>query len=677
MKKKFLNLMAAAFLLASLPFVGHAQNPKPFVIPEIKEWKGGEGTFSVASAKVVWNSPEARRVGVAFVNDLNVLCGIKLDSDVDKKGQTGNIILKIAAPKKDKKKKGKEDPRAELKKAEGYTITIGDNVEVCAATATGLYWGTRTLLQMLDGKEKAELPKGVITDSPDFATRGFMLDCARKFIPITYLRDLIKIMSYYKMNCLHIHLNDNGFHKHFENDWNRTYAAFRLECDTYPGLTARDGYYTKKEFRDLQKLGQEYGVEVLPEIDAPAHSLAFTHYDPSLGSERFGMDHLDITNPNSKKFLKNLWTEYLEGDDPVFIGPRVHIGTDEYSNSDKKVVELFRDLADDLIKHIECYGKQACMWGSLTHAKGETPVKAENVLMYMWYNGYADPDSMVNKLGYKALSIPDGLTYIVPHAGYYYDYLNCKHLYNNWTPNIIGNKTFDYDSKDIEGGMFAVWNDICGNGISVKDIHHRVFPAIQTLSAKFWTGKNVTLSYDEFNKKRLELHEAPGINELGRIGKLAANSKTIINHKASLTPNSKFAPGGNKEVGYNFSIEFDLDAVREAKGTVLFESPNATFYLADPITGRMGYERDGYLFSFDYAPYPGEKAKVCIEGDNKATYLYINGKLAEAKTGRTRWTDGKGKAMTIETLVFPLEKTGNFKSKISNVQIQNYFKYTK
>lgn len=62
-----------------------------------------------------------------------------------------------------------------------------------------------------------------------------------------YLQDLVKIMAYYKMNTLQVHLNDNGFKQYFEHNWDKTYAAFRLESDTYPGLTARDGSYSKKD----------------------------------------------------------------------------------------------------------------------------------------------------------------------------------------------------------------------------------------------------------------------------------------------------------------------------------------------------------------------------------------------------------------------------------------------
>ena len=66
-----------------------------------------------------------------------------------------------------------------------------------------------------------------------------MIDCGRKFIPMAYLQDLVKIMAYYKMNTLQVHLNDNGFKQYFEHNWDKTYAAFRLESETYPGLTAR------------------------------------------------------------------------------------------------------------------------------------------------------------------------------------------------------------------------------------------------------------------------------------------------------------------------------------------------------------------------------------------------------------------------------------------------------
>ena len=225
-----------------------------------------------------------------------------------------------------------------------------------------------------------------------------MIDCGRKFIPMSYLQDLVKIMAYYKMNTLQVHLNDNGFKQYFDNNWDKTYAAFRLESETYPGLTARDGSYSKKEFIDFQKQAATNFVEIIPEIDIPAHSLAFTHYKPEIGSKEYGMDHLDLFKPETYQFADNLFKEYLKGDDPVFVGKRVHIGTDEYSNAKKEVVEKFRAFTDHYIRLVEGFGKQAVIWGALTHAKGDTPVKSENIIMNAWYNGYADPAEACSSL---------------------------------------------------------------------------------------------------------------------------------------------------------------------------------------------------------------------------------------------------------------------------------------
>ena len=424
--KNILRIFCALLLCGCLG--ANATNVKPNVIPELKEWKGQDGFFVPGeNMRIVYDAPALEKVATLFADDYKEMFGVRPEV-VSGKPSEGDIFLTV---KKDKKL-GKE----------GYTVAVAKTVKVTAPEPVGAYWATRTLLQISEQSENRQLPKGTIRDYPDYGMRGFMIDCGRKFIPMPYLRDLAKILSYYKMNVLHVHLNDNGFKQFFNHDWSKTYAAFRLECETFPGLTARDGYYTKKEFADFQQEASDMFVEIIPEIDAPAHTLAFSHYKPELGSKKYGMDHLDLSNPETYKFMDALFKEYLEGENPVFAGPRVHIGTDEYSNKDQKVVEQFRAFTDHYIRLVESYGKKACIWGALTHAKGETPVKVENVDMYTWYNGYADPKEMA-KLGYKQVCIPDGMMYIVPMAGYYYDYLNIKYLYDSWTPAHIGNVVFE------------------------------------------------------------------------------------------------------------------------------------------------------------------------------------------------------------------------------------------
>lgn len=646
-------VLILAVLLACPQFLAAAINPKPFVIPELKEWKGTEGNFIPSeNSKIVYpkGNNELSRIARMVADDCKTMFGYQPEV-VEGKGNAGDIILSIRADKK----LGKE----------GYAIKVTDRVQLSAPEAMGVYWGTRTLLQMAEQTDNYSLPKGEIRDFPDYDMRGFMIDCGRKFIPLSLLQDYVKIMAYYKMNTLQIHLNDNGFKQYFEHDWNKTYAAFRLECDTYPGLTARDGSYTKREFIDLQKQAENCFVEIIPEIDAPAHTLAFAHYKPEIGSKEYGMDHLDLFNPETYKFMDGLFKEYLEGDEPVFRGKRVHIGTDEYSNKKQDVVEKFREFTDHYIRYVEGFGKQACVWGALTHAKGTTPVKSENVVMSAWYNGYADPVEMI-KQGYKLISIPDGLVYIVPAAGYYYDYLNTKHLYENWTPAQIGKAVFNEKDPAILGGMFAIWNDHAGNGISTKDIHHRVYPAMQTLAVKMWTGKNPAVAYADFDKQRNLLSEAPGVNQLGRINR---GAKGVVYQQANVAPNSRTP---HSEIGYGYQVTFDIEGAKEAKGTELFRSPDAVFYLSDPISGMLGFARDGYLNTFNYRILPGERATVGISGDNRATRLYIGGKLVEElNTQKKYFNGGKDSMNYVRTLVFPLEQAGNFKSKVTNLKVVN------
>lgn len=628
----------------------YAQQQKPFVIPELKEWKGETGFFTPKqSVRIIYGAPGLQKIARQFAADYKALFGV-LPEIAEGKPCKGDFFFTI---KRDKK----------LEK-EGYDIVIGDYVKVSANEPVGVYWATRTLLQMGEQYKNGNLPKGHIRDWPDYGIRGLLIDCGRKFIPMNYLRDLACIMSYYKMNFMHVVLNNNGFKAYFNDDWNQTYAAFRLECETYPGLTARDGHYTKKEFVHFQEEAAERFVEIIPEIDVPAHSLAFSHYKPELGSKEYGMDHLNLSHPEVYSFVDALFKEYLDGENPVFRGPKVHIGTDEYSNKKKEVVEQFRAFTDHYIKYVEGFGKQACVWGALTHAAGETPVKSDNVIMYAWYNGFANPKDMVQQ-GYNLISIPDGLTYIVPLAGYYWDYLNTERLYKQWTPAHVADVVFEEKDPAIIGGMFAVWNDIVGNGISVKDIHHRIFPALQTIAVKTWNIAPA-FSYTEFETKRQKLSEAPDVNQLGRIGD---DENSLVYETSSITPGSELP---YTEIGYDYTITFDMEAANENYGTELFRSPNAVFYLADPVKGMFGFSRDGYMNTFAFRPYPGEKISVKITGDALSTSLFINGQLIERMGIEKRYLNEAEKQNNfIRTLVFPLKNAGNFKSKITNLKVYN------
>ncbi|MFC0772957.1 family 20 glycosylhydrolase [Terrimonas alba] len=665
-----------------------AINPTPFVIPALREWHGTTGTFILKNKTGLVVDPsftgELLPVAKTFLEDLKLVRPNQQFAVRTGRPNIGDIYFTLHT---------KDTTRHK----EGYSLTVNDIITIDAREATGAFWATRTLLQILEqDKEHRAIPKGNCNDYPQYAVRGFVLDCGRKFFSMDFLRNYVKFMSYYKMNDFHIHLNDNGFKGFFGDNWDSTYGAFRLENKTYPNLTAKDGSYSKNEFIALQQMAKLYGVNIIPEIDVPAHSLAFSKAVPGIGSKDYGMDHLDLYNPLTYTVIDNVFKEYLEGPNPVFIGKEVHIGTDEYA---KKEAEKFRAFTDHYIRFVERYGKKVRMWGALTHAQGTTPVKSENVTMNWWYNGYAEPKEMA-KLGYDGISTPDGWLYLVPAAGYYYDYLNTKKIYQQWTPNMVGKDTFAADDPKIRGGSFAVWNDHVGNGITEKDVHHRVFPAMQVLSQKMWGGADTVLSYETFIDRSKSLGEGPGLNMMGKInGKdslvlnynfdehnkkiEAKNILAFSNANIDVSKQALQLKGGNSfiqtpfiGIGYGYTISFSLfPSANNADDAVLFSSKDAVVKLKQQNTGMLGFSREGYHYKFDYKVPEMQWSHIVITGDNKGTSLYVNGLLKERLAGAKRsFANGKQTAK-VQTLFFPLQFIGDkknaFKGYIDQVKVFN------
>ncbi|MBO7468172.1 MAG: family 20 glycosylhydrolase [Bacteroidaceae bacterium] len=628
MKRHFLTLSC----LLACTLAVFAQE-KPFTVPTIENWKAARGELS-------WNQlTDVTFNDASLQGQAQYLSGFLGEIPV-KQGKGGSVALQLCRDKK----LGNE----------GYRLVVTKKgITVNAQTPQGILWGIQTLQQLhVQGNA---LPCGTVTDTPAYPLRGMMIDVGRKYIPLSYLYGLVDLLSYYKMNTLQVHLNDNGMSGHYNNNWKETYAAFRMESELFPELTAQDGFYTKKDFHDFILYARSMGVEIIPEIDAPAHSLAFTRFRPSLACEEFDDSHLDLRNPAVIPFLDSLYAEYLGGPDPVFCCPRMHIGTDEYSNKDSAVVELFRSLADHLIHTVEGYGKQAVLWGSLTHCNGVTPVKADNVVMHMWYNGYANPRDM-KALGYQMVTIPDRFVYIVPQAGYYNDYLNCKFLYEEWTPARIRDEVFDERDPQILGGMFAVWNDVCMNGISTGDIHHRSFPAVQVIAEKTWHAVNDTTGYDRWDTLRQTLGEGYTCNQLG-------HTEADL---AKLSPSTVINPRDNAQIGYDYQIDFDISWAAEPDGTVLIEGPYARFYLTDPIGGWMGFARDGYLYTFRHKGKPGRTEHITVKGTNTSTSLFVDGKLVQELGIEARYYNKEKTYNYVRTLIFPLHQTGPFRSTVTH-----------
>lgn len=649
LKAMLRGLSAAALVLLATASAGAKEQPyaKPFTAPELREWAGRTGTLTIApDAAIVYNSDALKPVAELLAQQYGALTGTTPAVRQGKPGKD-DIVLTLKANRK--------------LGAEGYTLAIDKRVDITAATAEGARWGAMTLLQML--RSGNGLPKGTATDWPMYGVRGLMMDAGRKYIPLDYLYKLVDDMAYYKLNRLHMHLNDNGFKYYFDEDWDKTQAAFRMESDVFPGLGARDGSYSKEDYRAFQRYAAERGVDVVSEIDVPAHALALTRYNPATASTdgRNGVDHLNLDAPETYEMLDKLIEEYIGGEDPVFTSPRFHIGTDEYQG-DSLTMEKFRAFTDRYIKYVQQFGKEPLIWGSLTHAKGQTPIQVDGVEMYLWSNGYADPQQMLD-LGYDVVSIPDSYVYIVPSAGYYYDYLNNELIYDGWTPAQIGRTKIEEGHPQLRGGMFAVWNDHPNNGLTVRDIHHRVMHSLPAMAAKTWDGDQVTVPFAEFEAKRASLGEAPGVNYL------AVYPETpVVVEMAELKPGTELPV---EAIGYDYTVEFDIEGKAEERGTVLFSNGEATVWLSDPITGNMGYSREDHLNSYRHDIRPGEKAHIRIDGNNEGTTLYVNGKLVDRMNTRWYSFNNRNKMAEVRTLVFPLKQAGKFNSKITNLRVSN------
>lgn len=630
-------------------------NKQPFVIPALQEWKGGSGHFNLLKTSRIIVNPTAKKVlqpaAEIFLKDLKQLTGYTGLSIASGKAKPGDIILTL-------------NPTEKNLGDEGYTIDIDQTVHIKAPYYKGTFWATRTILQLLEqDPTHVQIVKGKTHDYPKYEVRGLVLDVGRKFFTLDFLKHYVKMMAYYKMGDFHIHLNDNGFKQFFDGDWNKTYSAFRLESTTYPQLTATDGHYTKAAFKELQQTAKLYGIRIIPEIDVPAHALAFTKAFPEIGSKAYGMDHLDINNPKTYEIIDNVFKEYIGGKDPVFVDPEVHIGTDEYA---KKEAESFRAFTDHYIRFVQGFGKKVRLWGALTHAQGQTPVSAKGVTMNAWYNGYAEPKEMV-RLGYDQISTPDGWLYIVPAAGYYYDFLNVKRLYQSWEPNQIGNVVFPMGHPKIRGGMFAVWNDHVGNGITMKDVHQRVFPALQVLAEKMWTGKTTLANWDDFAKNSTKIGEGPGLNMRAMVKSITTDSLVLKNELRTTTTKSIHLP--IKEIGYPYSVAFTMQPAIGSKDDItLFKSENARVFLVKNDGLKLGFSRENYTDLFDFVFQPDKTYKIVLTGNEKGTWLYVDGKLTQKmEDKKLSFPNTKDKISRMQTLVFPLNEVGDTKNEVYNL----------
>lgn len=544
----------------------------------------------------------------------------------------------------------KTDYTNSLGKENSYEILIGKQTSVSASSYAGLVYATRSLLQLfLQEKYRSNFPNGLIGDYPSYEKRMLMTDVARKFFTVDELKDFIRAMAWVKMNELHLHLSDNS--------WGG-YSAYRLESEKYPELTAKDGYYSWEDIRELQDFAHSYGISIVPEIDSPGHSLAFTLIRPDLKSDWLTSNYLDITNKDTYHFMEEILDEVI----PHFDSPDFHLGTDEYRiNSIKNdsiknhIGETFRKYINYFNKVVRKHGKKTRIWSGFEHMPGETEID-NNITIDMWETSDAKDKS--NK-GYEIINSSHYYTYIVPGAPYYG--VDEKFIYEEWTPEIFSDKTeqnLDKSSHGLKGSKMHIWTDFGPTGYSIQEIARLSIPSMMVFSEKMW-GTKAYESIVDFRKVQNTLMRIPQTTFLERnFSKeniLYASKQSIcLENKKPKTISCQ-----KKNAEYPWKLELTLQRTQESIGKeVLLSSRLATFYSdleyifkskkdgkeliekkrgvglvrANQTEGETplgSYRPDVVIFNYELPL--NKRVKLIVIGEKGNTSLYVDGKLVGSK----------------------------------------------
>ena len=246
---------------------------------------------------------------------------------------------------------------------EGYTLNISpEDIIIEAGDAAGAFYAVQTLKQIVPVQayetpidlKKLNLPTLAIEDTPHFAYRGFMLDCARHFWNVETVKEIIDILATHKMNKLHWHLTED--------------QGWRIEIKKYPLLTEigslreqtttghnegfdgipYGGYYTQKDIKEIVKYAQERFVTIIPEIEIPGHSLGALCAYPWLGCRgeegNYKTWPLWGVSPQiacaGKESTFKFWEDVLGEVIDLFPGEYIHIGGDEAPRDEWKVCPL-------------------------------------------------------------------------------------------------------------------------------------------------------------------------------------------------------------------------------------------------------------------------------------------------------------------------------------------------
>jgi hexosaminidase len=505
------------FLLLSCPFLLQPAGaaPAPLTIPAVQQWTIGTGTCAFGPTScIVINNSDAATLGAdaqTFANDLCGLLGRAITIKAAASPADGDIFMKLGAT----------SPSIG---DEGYQLTITTSFEISAKTPAGVFYATRTLLQLF--RQSTTVNQGSIVDWPEGRWRGQMVDVGRKYYTVAWLQTLIRDMAYVKMNLFHFHLSD-GISK-TDN------GGFRLECSSHPEITSAQ-HYTNAEIQSLIALAAQYHITILPEIDFPGHTnwLYPTHHKnvllttKVLGSQYWA---LDLSKDSSYALVKDLLDELV----PLFPGPFWHLGADEYMFIDEYATfpqlttwakakfgagahandcyRYFVNWANELLKS---KGKTMWAWNDvllgITGQSVGLDTLARDIVMDHWgalnWIGWGGvyPDAERDR-GYKMMNCSWDLFYIITSNAKSTG--NPQWAYDSWELKTFAGGNLSAGDTNIVGGKVPVWGDMPAAETETQ-VWSNTFMLSRAVAQKCWGSPKIQATYANFQTLANSLGRAP------------------------------------------------------------------------------------------------------------------------------------------------------------------------
>jgi hypothetical protein len=271
-------------------------------------------------------------------------------------------------------------------RGDGYSLEISPKqIKILGDGPSGAFYGLQTLGQLLF-QYGNELPCLYISDTPDFADRGFYHDISRGRVPtLDQLKAIVRELSSLKINCLELYVESN-----FEF----------TEC---LDITDPENRLTAEELLELDQFCHLYFIELVPSLSTFGHlydllqSRKYRHlceladYKPSNHYWMEKMDHhtIDVFNPESLSLICSLIDQYL----PLFCSNRFNICCDETfdlckgKNAGQDSAQAYLSFVTKLISHVKSHGKTVQMWGDilLEHPEKVSLLPKDTVLLNWCY----------------------------------------------------------------------------------------------------------------------------------------------------------------------------------------------------------------------------------------------------------------------------------------------------